>query len=178
MLALAGFGAASAGAACLGARYRRNGIATPEVPRTRQAKLHPSRYRLSLGMDRLLRDDCLGPVGESGARRLRDTVNEAMKLWISQLAANARWSKLFFGDHRPNLRWSTFLVWKGRSCPTFPRHARSIAPRQTPSSPTRPGLPLPQFSTRKSPASIRKKAERPDGSWFYSVRRASVILCV
>jgi len=27
-------------------------------------------------------------------------------------------------------------------------------------------------------ASIRKKAERPDGSWFYSVRRASVILCV
>jgi benzodiazapine receptor len=29
-----------------------------------------------------------------------------MKLWISQLAANARWSKLFFGDHRPNLRWS------------------------------------------------------------------------
>jgi tryptophan-rich sensory protein len=27
----------------------------------------------------------------------------ALKLWFSQLAANSRWSKLFFGKHRPDL---------------------------------------------------------------------------
>jgi tryptophan-rich sensory protein len=29
--------------------------------------------------------------------------NAALRLWISQLAANAQWSKLFFGKPRPTL---------------------------------------------------------------------------
>ena len=33
-----------------------------------------------------------------------------MRLWLSQLAANARWSQLFFGKHRPKLALADILA--------------------------------------------------------------------
>ena len=34
-------------------------------------------------------------------------------MWISQLAANAKWSKLFFGQHRPTLALADVLALEG-----------------------------------------------------------------
>ena len=39
--------------------------------------------------------------------------NRALRLWISQLAANARWSKLFFGKHRPRLALADIVALEG-----------------------------------------------------------------
>jgi tryptophan-rich sensory protein len=36
--------------------------------------------------------------------------NKALQLWISQLAANAKWSKLFFGEHRIDLALADSLA--------------------------------------------------------------------
>lgn len=37
----------------------------------------------------------------------------ALRLWISQLAANARWSKLFFGQKRPALALADIFALEG-----------------------------------------------------------------
>lgn len=37
----------------------------------------------------------------------------ALRLWFSQLSTNARWSKLFFGKHRPDLALSDLLILEG-----------------------------------------------------------------
>ena len=39
--------------------------------------------------------------------------NRALRLWVSQLAANAQWSKLFFGQHRPTLALADVLALEG-----------------------------------------------------------------
>jgi benzodiazapine receptor len=39
--------------------------------------------------------------------------NTALRLWLSQLAANAQWSKLFFGQHRPNLALADVFALEG-----------------------------------------------------------------
>ncbi|MFZ0296089.1 MAG: TspO/MBR family protein [Candidatus Sulfotelmatobacter sp.] len=37
----------------------------------------------------------------------------ALRLWISQLSANAKWSKLFFGEHRPTLALADVIALEG-----------------------------------------------------------------
>ena len=39
--------------------------------------------------------------------------NRALRLWISQLAANAKWSKLFFGQHQKTLALADILALEG-----------------------------------------------------------------
>ena len=39
--------------------------------------------------------------------------NAALRLWVSQLAANAQWSKLFFGERRPTLALADVLALEG-----------------------------------------------------------------
>jgi len=108
-LALAGFGLATAGAAWYGSRYSRNGN-------------RDSWYR-SLDKPSFTPPDAVFPVvwttlyalmAWSGWRvwsaapsRQRDA---ALRLWISQLAANARWSRLFFGKHSPRLALADVLA--------------------------------------------------------------------
>jgi benzodiazapine receptor len=112
LLALAGFGLATAGAAWYGARYGRRGA-------------HSSWYR-SLNKPSFTPPDKAFPVvwttlyalmAWSGYRvwsaapsRQR---NAALRLWMSQLAANARWSKLFFGEHRPMLALTDIIALEG-----------------------------------------------------------------
>jgi tryptophan-rich sensory protein len=102
LLALAGFGLATAGTAWYGARFSLNGN-------------RDSWYR-ELDKPSFMPPDAVFPVvwttlyamiAWSGWRiwnaapsRQR---NLALRLWVSQLAANAQWSKLFFGQHRPAL---------------------------------------------------------------------------
>lgn len=98
LFALAGFGLVTAGAAWYGSRYSKGN--------------RDSWYR-QLDKPGFTPPDELFPVvwtslyvliAWSGWRvwsaapsRYR---SEALRLWISQLAANAKWSKLFFGEHR------------------------------------------------------------------------------
>lgn len=37
----------------------------------------------------------------------------ALRLWLSQLAANAKWSKLFFGEHRPGIALIDAIALEG-----------------------------------------------------------------
>jgi benzodiazapine receptor len=102
MLALAGFGLATAGAAWYGARYSRNakrdsGYRDLEKPSfTSPDKAFPIVWTTLYAL-----------IAWSGWRVWSAAPSRqrtaALRLWMSQLAANAKWSKLFFGQHRPNL---------------------------------------------------------------------------
>src|ERR1022692_2060248 len=112
LLALAGFGAATAGAAWLGSRYSRNGNRN-------------SWYR-ELDKPRFTPPDAVFPVvwtalyammAWSGwriwsAAPSRER-NQALRLWISQLATNAKWSKLFFGEHSPTFALADAVALEG-----------------------------------------------------------------
>lgn len=112
LLALAGFGLATAGAAWYGARYSRNGS-------------RDSWYR-NLDKPNFTPPDKVFPVvwtplyaliAWSGWRIWNAAPsrerNRALRLWVSQLAENARWSKLFFGQHRPTLALADVLALEG-----------------------------------------------------------------
>jgi benzodiazapine receptor len=112
LVALAGFGLATAGAAWYGARYSRNGS-------------HDTWYR-ALNKPSFTPPDNVFPVvwtslyalmAWSGWRvwsaapsRQR---NAALRLWMSQLVANARWSKFFFGEHRPLVALADIIALEG-----------------------------------------------------------------
>ncbi len=112
LLAFAAFGLATAGAAWYGARYSRNG--------------NRDRWYRDLQKPSFTPPDAVFPVAWttlyaliawSGYRiwsaapsRSRNT---ALRLWISQLAANAKWSELFFGQHRPTLALADVLALEG-----------------------------------------------------------------
>src|SRR5579871_2259483 len=112
LLALAGFGLATAGAAWYGARYSRNGS-------------RDTWYR-SLDKPSFTPPDKVFPVvwtslyaliAWSGWRIWNAAPsrerNRALRLWVSQLAANAHWSKLFFGERRPALALGDILALEG-----------------------------------------------------------------
>lgn len=111
-LALAGFTLATAGAAWYGAHFSRNSnrdgwyreldkpsftppdAVFPVVWTTLYALIAWSGWRIW----------CAAPSKQ------RTT---ALRLWISQLYSNARWSKLFFGKHRPQLALADALALEG-----------------------------------------------------------------
>jgi translocator protein len=39
--------------------------------------------------------------------------SKALRLWMSQMAANAHWSKIFFGQRRPKLALADILALEG-----------------------------------------------------------------
>jgi translocator protein len=100
LIALAAFGAATAGAVWFGARYSRDGNRSSwyrklDRPRfTRPGETFPAVWTALYVMIALSgwRVWCAAPSRERA---------RALGLWIAQLAANARWSKLFFGQRRP-----------------------------------------------------------------------------
>jgi benzodiazapine receptor len=51
--------------------------------------------------------------------------NAALRLWISQLAANAEWSNLFFGAHRPALALMDVLALE-RMIASYIKTARKV----------------------------------------------------
>jgi translocator protein len=110
-LVLAGFGLATAGVAFYGSRYTRNGMgewynALDKPPFTPPPAAFPVVWT------------SLYAVMAWSAWRIynappsRDRTR-ALKLWFSQLATNARWSKLFFGKHRPDLALADSIALAG-----------------------------------------------------------------
>jgi benzodiazapine receptor len=99
LLALAGFGLATAGAAWYGSRYRRNGSHDSWY-----RHLEPS-FTPPDGLYPIVRTSLYAMMAWSGWRIWSAAPSRerkrALRLWLSQLAANAKWSKLLFGEHRP-----------------------------------------------------------------------------
>lgn len=111
-LALAGFGLATAGAAWYGSRYSRKGSRDSwyrdldKPPFTPPDAVFPVVWTALYAM-----------IAWSGWRiwsavpsRERDA---ALRLWISQLAENVQWSKLFFGQHQPTLALADVVALEG-----------------------------------------------------------------
>lgn len=101
LLALAGFGAAVAGAAWFGSRY------SPKDPRTKlwydrldKPSYNPPNYIFPIVWSTLYT-----LMAISGWRVWQEEDSpersKALRLWAAQLASNAEWTRLFFGEHRP-----------------------------------------------------------------------------
>jgi tryptophan-rich sensory protein len=112
LLALLGFGLATAGAAWYGSHYSRKNhrdswYASLEKPSfTPPDKVFPIVWTALYGL-----------IAWSGWRVWSAAPSRerqaALRLWVSQLAANAEWSKLFFGEHRPTLALADAMALEG-----------------------------------------------------------------
>jgi translocator protein len=111
LLALAGFGLATAGAAWYGARYSR-GNRDGWYRDLRKPSFTPPDNVFPVAWTTLY-----ALIAYSGWRVWSATPsrqrNAALRLWISQLAANAQWSKLFFGQRRPALALADVFALEG-----------------------------------------------------------------
>ncbi len=112
LLALAGFGLATAGAAWYGARYSRSGARSDWYRALNKPSFNPPEKAFPIVWTTLY-----ALMAWSGYRiwiaapsRQR---NAALRLWMSQLAANAKWSKIFFGEHRPNMALADIIALEG-----------------------------------------------------------------
>jgi len=72
----------------------------------------------------------------------------ALRLWISQLATNAKWSGLFLGEQSPTLALADAIALEGM--PTSKRPEKLIARPPVLLFRTQPGSPTPHCSIRKS----------------------------
>jgi benzodiazapine receptor len=102
MLALAGFGLATAGVAWYGSRYSRAGSRDSWYRNLDKPSFTPPDAAFPIVWTSLY-----ALIAWSGWRVWNSAPSrdrsKALRLWVSQLAANAEWSKLFFGKHRPDL---------------------------------------------------------------------------
>lgn len=112
-LALAGFGAAVAGAAWYGSRY------SPKDPRTRAwySRLEKPKYNPPEEVFPFVWTALYALMAISGYRvwsaEPSPERSQALKLWATQLVANAKWTKLFFGQHRPDRSLTDALALEG-----------------------------------------------------------------
>jgi translocator protein len=126
LLALAGFGLATAGAAWYGAHYSRKGNRDSWYRDLRKPSFTPPDEVFPIvwtGLYALIawsgwRVWCAAPSRE---RRT------ALRLWISQLTANAQWSKLFFGEHHPVLALADVVALE-KMIFSYMRSARKVDP--------------------------------------------------
>ncbi len=112
LLALAGFGLATAGVAWYGSRYSRKGSRDLWYAQLDKPSFTPPDQVFPVVWTTLY-----ALIAWSGWRiwsaAPSRTRNAALRLWISQLAENAQWSKLFFGQHRPTLALADVLALEG-----------------------------------------------------------------
>ncbi|MGA8441253.1 MAG: TspO/MBR family protein [Candidatus Sulfotelmatobacter sp.] len=112
LLALAGFGLATAGAAWYGTRYSRK-----ESRAAWYRDLDKPSFTPPKNVYPVVWTTLYAMIAWSGwriwsAAPSRER-NHALRLWISQLATNAKWSKLFFGEHSPTLALTDAIALEG-----------------------------------------------------------------
>jgi tryptophan-rich sensory protein len=112
LLALAGFGLATAGAAWYGSRYTR-----PKSRATWYRRLDKPSFAPPQEVYPVVWITLYAMMAWSGwrvwsAAPSRER-NHALRLWISQLATNAKWSKLFFGEHSPTSALADAIALEG-----------------------------------------------------------------
>jgi benzodiazapine receptor len=125
LLVLAGFGAVTAAAAWYGSRY------SPKNPRTRvwyarldKPRLNPPQAVFPIVWTSLYTLMAISAyrvyMSEPSPERSR-----ALRLWAGQLLANAKWTKLFFGKHRPDLAMADLLALQSMIL-SYIRQARKV----------------------------------------------------
>jgi translocator protein len=111
LLALAGFGLVTAGAAWYGSRYSR-GNRDRWYRDLRKPSFMPPDKAFPLAWTALY-----ALIAYSGWRVWSAAPSyrrdRALRLWISQLAANAQWSKLFFAQRSPALALADIFALEG-----------------------------------------------------------------
>lgn len=112
LLALAGFGLATAGAAWYAARYSREGNRDSWYRDLDKPSFTPPDEAFPMVWTALY-----ALIAWSGYRiwsaEPSRSRNAALRLWLSQLAANAKWSHLFFGRRRPTLALADVVALEG-----------------------------------------------------------------
>jgi len=126
LLALAGFGLVTAGAAWYGARYSRKGSRDPWYDQLDKPSFTPPDKVFPVVWTTLYAMIAFSGwrVWSAAPSRHRD---EALKLWVSQLLANAKWSKLFFGQHRPAMALADIVALEGTIL-SYIKVARKVDP--------------------------------------------------
>jgi translocator protein len=110
MLALLGFGAVVAGAALFGSRY------SPRDARTKlwYQRLDKPKYNPPQSLYPVIWTALYASMAYSGWKtwQAEDSPerSRALRLWASQLVANAEWTMLFFGEHRPKKALADVLL--------------------------------------------------------------------
>ena len=112
LLALAAFSAATAGAAWYGAHYSRKGNRGSWYRRLDKPSFTPPDAVFPVVWTALYAMIAWSGWRIWSAAPSRDR-NAALRLWVSQLAANAQWSKLFFGERRPRLALGDIVALEG-----------------------------------------------------------------
>jgi benzodiazapine receptor len=101
LVALAGFSAVVAAAAWFGSRY------SPKDARTRlwYSRLNKPSFNPPDAVFPVVWTTLYALMAISGWRvwsaENSEDRSRALKLWVAQLASNAEWTRLFFGEHRP-----------------------------------------------------------------------------
>jgi benzodiazapine receptor len=112
LLALAGFGLATAGAAWYGSRYSRRGSRDLWYRQLRKPTFTPPKQIIPVVWISLYAMMAWSGWRIWSAAPSRER-KRALRLWVSQLSANAKWSKLFFGEHRPTLALADVIALEG-----------------------------------------------------------------
>lgn len=112
LLALAGFSLATAGVAWYGSRYSHDGKRNSWYRELDKPSFTPPPEVFPVVWTSLY-----ALMAWSGWRVWSAVPSRqrtvALRLWLSQLAANAKWSKLFFGEHRPTLALADVIALEG-----------------------------------------------------------------
>jgi tryptophan-rich sensory protein len=126
LLALGGFGLAAAGAAWYGSRYSRNESRSAWYASLKKPRFAPppqvypavwtSLYALMAWSG--WRIWCAAPSRER---------KRALRLWVAQLATNAKWSKYFFGKHSPTMALADAIALEGEIL-SYMKAARKVDP--------------------------------------------------
>ena len=109
LFALAGFSLATAGAAWLGFHYR-----PAKQSRAWYRGLDKPRFTPPNAVFPIVWTCLYSMIAWSGWRVWSAPASvdrsRALRLWFSQLSTNAEWSKLFFGQHRPDLALADLVM--------------------------------------------------------------------
>jgi len=124
LLALAGFGLATAGAAWYATRYTRNGNRSTWYRQLNKPAFTPPNEAFPVVWTTLYALIAWSGWRIWSAAPSRER-NVALRSWLSQLASNAQWSKLFFGQHRPTLALADVIALEG-SILSYMKAARRV----------------------------------------------------
>lgn len=112
LLALTGFGLATAGAAWYGSRYCRRESRATWYRHLNKPSFTPPQEVYPVVWTALYAMMAWSGWRIWSAAPSRER-NKALRLWISQLATNAKWSKLFFGEPSPTFALADAVALEG-----------------------------------------------------------------
>jgi translocator protein len=123
-LALTGFGLATAGAAWYGARSRRREGRTTWYRGHQKPSFAPAQTVYPIVWTTLYAAMAWSGWRIWSAAPSRERTH-ALRLWITHLATNAKWSKLVFGEHSPALPLADAIALEGMIF-SYMRAARKV----------------------------------------------------